>query len=147
MPTLTQLTATILLSPSTPLKEYNTTYTNGSVETFIAVPTATLPFQICIRSHGYIAPGLAVFVFMDGVYQANRNKLGLKLPGDGVPPKEYEIDLNMRQKEEKIADGMFVGRDWTFGELDAGMFFVSSKVEYVKLTTYVLQQRQMKRRL
>ncbi|KAK0933350.1 hypothetical protein LTS01_026176, partial [Friedmanniomyces endolithicus] len=58
---------------------------------------------------GYIAPGLAAFVFMDGQYQCNRNRLRLKLPEDGVDPSQYEIDFYMRQKEEKAADGRFVG--------------------------------------
>ncbi|KAK5701370.1 hypothetical protein LTR17_022653 [Elasticomyces elasticus] len=119
MPTLKQITCSIELgSSNTKLKEYGARYSDGAVETFVAIPETGVPFVIHIESKGYIAPGLAVFVFIDGKYQSNRNKLGLKMPGDDIDPKRYEVDFMMRQKEEKGADGRFVGREWSFVELN-----------------------------
>jgi len=119
MPTLKQLDCSIELGPSNiKLKEYSHRYTDGCVETFVAVPNTTLPFSIHLTSRGYIAPGLAVFVYMDGMYQTNRNRLGLKMPGDGVQAKDYEIDFRLKQKEEKTQSKRFIGRDWTFKELN-----------------------------
>ncbi|KAK3117935.1 hypothetical protein LTR53_000227 [Teratosphaeriaceae sp. CCFEE 6253] len=119
MPTLKQVSCSIELGPrGTKLKEYGARYSDGGVETFVAVPETKIPFHIHLETKGYIAPGLAAFVFMDGQYQCNRNRLRLKLPEDGVDPSQYEIDFYMRQKEEKAADGRFVGREWTFAELN-----------------------------
>ncbi|KAK0286181.1 hypothetical protein LTR35_004615 [Friedmanniomyces endolithicus] len=119
MPTLKQINCSIELgSSNAKLKEYGARYSDGAVETFIAVPDIKMPFYIHLETKGYIAPGLAAFVFMDGQYQCNRNRLGLKLPVDGGDPSQYEIDFYMRQKEEKGADGRFVGREWTFAQLN-----------------------------
>ncbi|KAK4545788.1 hypothetical protein LTR36_002742 [Oleoguttula mirabilis] len=119
MPKLKQLTCAVELGASrTKLKEYGARYSDGVVETFIAVPDTQVPFCVHVQSEGYIAPGLAVFVFMDGQYQCNRNKLRLAMPSDDVPPTQYEVDFCMRQKEEKTAGGTFVGRDWSFAQLD-----------------------------
>lgn len=123
MPRLKQLSCSVELFPSgTKLKEYGTKYTDGNVETFIAIPQVTSPFAIHLVQDGYIAPGMAMFVFMDGSYQCNRNRRDLKIPGDGIRPIETEVDFRVYQKEEKSAvDGKFVGRDWTFGEIRTGM--------------------------
>ncbi|KAI7478097.1 hypothetical protein KC351_g8454 [Hortaea werneckii] len=119
MPKLKQLTCSIELGQSrTPLQEYGARYSDGAVESFVAVPDTKIPFCIRLKSEGYIAPGLAAFVFMDGQYQCNRNKLQLRMPDDGVPESEYEIDFCLRQKEEKTANGTFVGRQWSFAELN-----------------------------
>ncbi|RMZ03216.1 hypothetical protein D0860_06907 [Hortaea werneckii] len=119
MPKLKQLVCSIELGQSrTPLQEYGARYSDGAVESFVAVPDTKIPFCIRLKSEGYIAPGLAAFVFMDGQYQCNRNKLQLRMPDDGVPESEYEIDFCLRQKEEKTANGTFVGRQWSFAELN-----------------------------
>ncbi|RMX98371.1 hypothetical protein D0868_10126 [Hortaea werneckii] len=119
MPKLKQLVCSIELGQSrTPLQEYGAHYSDGAVESFVAVPDTKIPFCIRLKSEGYIAPGLAAFVFMDGQYQCNRNKLQLRMPDDGVPESEYEIDFCLRQKEEKTANGTFVGRQWSFAELN-----------------------------
>lgn len=121
MPKLKQITCSVELGLSrTKLKEYGARYSDGVVETFIAVPDTTVPFCLHLQTEGYISPGLAVFVFMDGKYQCNRNRLGAHLPGDGVPPSKYEWEFCLRQKEEKTAEGRFVGREWTFTKLDIG---------------------------
>ena len=70
MPTLKQLTCNVEWTGSSlPLQEYHTIYADGYVETFIAVPATPTTFSIHLRSHGYIAPGLAMFVY------ASRTKL------------------------------------------------------------------------
>ncbi|KAK5127095.1 hypothetical protein LTR85_008455 [Meristemomyces frigidus] len=119
MPKLKQITCSVELGPSrTTLKEYGARYSDGVVECFIAVPDTQVPFCLHIESQGYIAPGLAVFVFMDGQYQCNRNRLHLPMPADGVPTTQCEVDFCMRQKEEKTSGGTFVGRDWSFTQLN-----------------------------
>lgn len=119
MPTLKQITCNVELGAShAKLKEYGARYSDGAVETFIAIPEAGIPFNIRISTKGYIAPGLAAFVFIDGNYQANRNRLGLKMPAHGVDPSQHEVEFVMRQKEEKGADGRFVGREWSFAQLN-----------------------------
>jgi hypothetical protein len=121
MPTLKQITCSIELGQSgVKLSEFGARYSDGAVETFIAVPDEPAPFFIHVKSEGYIAPGLAVFVFIDGVYQANRNRVRLLIPEKGMDPSKYEVDFMIRQKEEKKADGGFVGRSWHFHALKVG---------------------------
>ncbi|KAL1302488.1 hypothetical protein AAFC00_002879 [Neodothiora populina] len=121
MPTLRQLTCSIELG-STDLKldEFGTRYGDGHVETYVAVPYEDISFSIHLTSKGYVAPGIAFFVFIDGQYQCNRNRRGLLVPEHNTPSKQYEIDLRARQKETKQPDGSFIGRDWTFHELNTG---------------------------
>ena len=121
MPQLKQIEASVEQGTSnTKLKEYGARYSDGHVETFIAVPDTDMPFSIHISTQGYIAPGISVFVFMDGQYQCNRNKIGFKLPGDGVQPHEYEAEFRMRQKEDKTGGGVFLAREWSFAKLNTG---------------------------
>lgn len=121
MPKLKQIKCSVELGQSrTPLKEYGARYSDGVVETFVAVPETNMSFSIHVQSEGYIAPGLAVFVFIDGQYHCNRNKLGLVIPEDWTPRTQYEVDFCMRQKEEKTVSGKFVGREWSFAELSTG---------------------------
>jgi hypothetical protein len=127
MPSLKQLTCTIELGSShTKVAEYGKDYGDGHVTSYIAVPSEEVNFSIHLTSQGYIAPGLAMFVYMDGQYQCNRNRRGLQVPSKGVRDEHVEVDLRVRQKESKQADGSFLGRDWTF----AGLNLVSAdKVE------------------
>lgn len=122
MPTLRQITCAIELGPgNTKLKEYAHKVTDGAVETYIVAPeTSDIPFHVRVTSDGYIAPGLAAYVFMDGEYQCNRNRLRLRFPEDGVSTDEYQIDFKLRQKEEKTSAGTFIARDWFFTPLNAG---------------------------
>lgn len=121
MPTLKQITCSIQLGPSdTKLKEYGHRFTDGGVEAFVAVPDTKIPFNVRVTSSGYIAPGLAAYVFMDGQYQCNRNRQRLQLPAPGMSARDYEVDFRLRQKEEKTAEGTFVAREWTFAELRTG---------------------------
>ena len=128
MPTLKQINCSIELgSSNTKLKEYGARYSDGHVETFVAVPDTDVPFSLHLTSKGYVAPGVAFFVFMDGEYQCNRNRIGLKMPGEGVQPQDYETEFRVRHKEEKTASGTFVVRDWTFEKLNRGEAALNSR--------------------
>ncbi|KAI9843230.1 MAG: hypothetical protein M1837_006519 [Sclerophora amabilis] len=119
MPTLKQLTCAIESGASqTPLKEYATTYSDGFVQTHVATPSATTTFSIHLTSKGYIAPGLAVFVYMDGLYQCNRNRHGLKMPAEAKKMNETEVNIRLRQKEERTEDGLWLGKEWRFERLN-----------------------------
>ncbi|KAK6440707.1 hypothetical protein LTR95_003066 [Oleoguttula sp. CCFEE 5521] len=117
MPKLKQITCSLELAPNdVKLKEYDQRFRDGAVECYVAVPGATIPFSIHMHTHGWIASGMAMFVFIDGVYQCNRNK---RCPGvSGASDKDsYDIDFRVRQREDKMADSSFVGREWMFQAL------------------------------
>lgn len=123
MPTLKQLTCNVEWSDSSlVLPEYRTSYADGFVETYIAIPSTHAPFSIHLQSNGYVAPGLAMFVYMDGVYQCNRNRHNLKIPDGQTTRKQTEVDFRVRQKEESNFDGTFNGKQWTFEKLNVGQF-------------------------
>lgn len=124
MPTLNKLTCTILLPPTdTPLPEYRRKYLDSSVSVYVPVPEipilqAAPAFNIQLRSEDeWLAPGLAMFVYIDGYYQCNRSKC-TPLTGSSA------LELRVRQKEEKVAGGGggFVGREWRWVGLDVGIF-------------------------
>ena len=65
MPKLKQLSCSVEHSPSDEeFAEYQTTYSDGYVQTFIAIPDRPTSFSIHLQSDGYIAPGLAMFVYV-----------------------------------------------------------------------------------
>ena len=124
MPILNKLTCTILLPPTdTPLPEYRRKYLDSSVSVYVPVPEiavlqAAPAFNIQLRSEDeWLAPGLAMFVYIDGYYQCNRSK---RTPLTG----SSALELRVRQKEEKLAGGGggFVGREWRWVQLYVGMF-------------------------
>ncbi|KAI4086383.1 MAG: hypothetical protein LQ344_007608 [Seirophora lacunosa] len=122
MPTLKQLICTVEWSasgPNLPLQEYRTAYSDGLVETYIAIPPVPTPFSIRLKSDGYIAPGLSMFVYIDGQYQCNRGRNKLKIPTSATLQQQTNVDFVVRQKEEPIAGGGFIGRQWMFGGLGA----------------------------
>ncbi|KAL9044749.1 MAG: hypothetical protein Q9214_002132 [Letrouitia sp. 1 TL-2023] len=122
MPTLKQLSCHVEWSasgPSTPLNEYQTVYADGSVETFIAVPPIPTPFLIRLRSEGYIAPGLTMFVYINGEYQCNRGQTDLKAPSETGQKEHSNVEFVVRQKEESVASGQYLGKQWRFEELSA----------------------------
>ncbi|KAK2790959.1 hypothetical protein FQN52_000025 [Onygenales sp. PD_12] len=117
MPTLKQLTCHVEWAGSNvPFKEYETTYGDGNVECYIAIPNSSTPFSVSLKSNGYIASGLAMFVFMDGVYQCNRNRDDLRaIAGSAGATKKFrDISFRVRQKEERLPDGSWIGRPWRF---------------------------------
>lgn len=117
MPSLKDLTCSIELSDKqTPLQEFGTIYGDGFVETFIPVPSERRFFSIHLSSNKFIAPGIAMYVFIDGIYQCNRNRQDLELR----KPKHGQslVDFRVRQKEERQRDGSMIAREWTFEKLN-----------------------------
>jgi len=123
MPTLNQVRVTIECGPNNiKLREHQVQYSDGFVSSYVAVPTQHKAFNIHVTSEGYIAPGLAIFVFIDGVAQCNRYRADLIIPERGSKKEETEVEFRLRQKEEKFADGKWLGRQWEFADLDVGQY-------------------------
>ena len=115
MPSLKSLICHVEWSyTGTPLPEYMTTYNDGHVSTYIAVPPTSTPFTIHLRSDGFIAAGLAMFVYIDGIYQCNRNRLNLRAPSQDIPRSATEVSFRVRQKEESKGESHFEGKAWRF---------------------------------
>ncbi|KAF2808607.1 uncharacterized protein BDZ99DRAFT_341652, partial [Mytilinidion resinicola] len=121
MPSLKDINCSIELAGSyEKLHEYGVTYSDGVVEAYIPIPTNPKPFTVHLTTSGYIAPGLAMFVYIDGVYQCNRNRQGLIIPDGTVSLDRTLVDFRVRQKEETRSDGRFLGREWSFEKLNVG---------------------------
>ena len=130
MPVLKQLTCHVEWTGSNlPLQEFGTAYSDGFVHTYVPIPSVSTAFSIHLTSKGYIAPGLAMFVYMDGAYQCNRNQHGLKLPSETLNGSACEIDFRVRQKEQKTDDGTWLGEEWRFEKLDTGRFKPKQSVQ------------------
>ncbi|KAL2005252.1 hypothetical protein VTN00DRAFT_2462 [Thermoascus crustaceus] len=121
MPTLKQLTCHVEWPISkTPFREYGVSYGDGVVESHIAIPPGPTPFAISLKSKGFISSGLAMFVYIDGVYQCNRNRSNLKIsetPGD-IAQETATVEFRVRQKEERLPNGEWIGRPWRFEPLN-----------------------------
>lgn len=128
MPSLKDLSCSIeLADPQQTLQEYGSTYGDGFLETFVAVPSEARPFAVRLTSNAYIAEGLAMYVFIDGVYQCNRNQRGLKDRRRGssssdkpLSPRHTLVDFVVRQKEETQKCGEMIAREWKFEKLNTG---------------------------
>ena len=120
MPTLKQVTCSVECDNTVRLREHGTLYSDGFVSTYIVVPPQPTKFSIHVTSEGFIARGLAIYVFIDGVPQCNRNRTDLLYPCAGLKKSDYEVKFRIRQKEEKLADGKWVAREWTFADLNIG---------------------------
>lgn len=120
MPTHGLLSCAIELGEScVRLQEYGTTYHDRTVETYVAIPSKSSPFSIRLTSSDYIAPGLAVYVFIDGTYQTNRNKCGLVPPGS-EDPGSSKVEFHLGQKENLLKDGRVIARGWWFEKMNVG---------------------------
>jgi hypothetical protein len=118
MPTLKDLACSIELSDNQrALQEFGTIYGDGSVETFVPVPSKPQSFSVHLTSDKFVAPGLAMYVYIDGVYQCNRNRQDLKLRR-GSDSRSL-VDFRVRQKEEKQKDGSMIAREWRFEKLNS----------------------------
>jgi hypothetical protein len=116
MPILNGIDCSIeFYDPSCRLAEYKRRYADGAVKVFVAVPSIDAPFRVHITTTRYVAEGLAAFVYIDGRYQCNRNRMASS-SGSG------KIELILRQKEESTTRGHFVGRDWRFTNLGKGEY-------------------------
>ena len=124
MPKLKQLTCSLLAQESSePFQEYQTAYGDGYVETYVAVPDDSEAFWIRLYSNGYIAPGLSMFVYIDGVYQCNRNQQDLRIPSESeFATDSTDIDFRVRQKERFLSNGGFSAKAWKFAKVETGMF-------------------------
>lgn len=127
MPTLKQITCSVNCDNDIKLREHATSYSDGFVSSYIVVPSKPTKFDIHVTSEGYIAPGLAIYVFIDGVPQCNRNRTGLLLPSVRGNKSDWEVEFRLRQKEEKLEDGRWVGREWTFAGLNTGEHTVARR--------------------
>lgn len=100
------------------LREYGTTYYDRTVETYVAIPSQPTPFGIRLNSYGYLAPGLSIYIFIDGVYQTNRNKRGLK-PPDIDKPDSANVAFQVGHKEDLLKEGRVIARGWWFEKLNS----------------------------
>ncbi|KAF3001476.1 hypothetical protein E8E13_008543 [Curvularia kusanoi] len=117
MPLLRDLNCSIEPSgDAVPLQEFGTVYGDGVVETFVPVPKKQQTFTVHLSSTNFIAPGIAMYVFIDGIYQCNRNRQNMKLRKP--PDRRSLVDFKVRQKEERQKDGSMIAREWTFEKLD-----------------------------
>lgn len=98
---------------NTRLREYGTTYFNRTVETYVAIPGKPTPFSIRLSTNSYVAPGLSIWVYIDGVYQTNRNKRG-------AVPSDSKLEFHLGQKEDLLRDGRVIARGWWFEKLNIG---------------------------
>ena len=104
-------------------REYGTRYDDGYVETYIAVPDHDQGFLVHLKSHKFIAPGLAMFVFVDGNLHCNRNRVNLRPTKSGEDPRYSEVEFYARQKETKHPyNGMLIGRSWQFTPCNCGQY-------------------------
>ncbi|KAF2187807.1 hypothetical protein K469DRAFT_107580 [Zopfia rhizophila CBS 207.26] len=121
MPLLKELNCSVeLTGTKEELQEHGTVYGDGVAETFIAVPSEPKPFSVHLTSTRFIAPGLSMFVYIDGVYQCNRSRQGLMIPTgvDKPPDDRSSVDLRVHQKEEQRVDGKLIAREWNFDKLN-----------------------------
>jgi len=128
MPSLKDLHCSIELGDShEKLPEYGTIYVDGFVESFVAVPSGPTRFAVRLCSSAYIAEGLAVYVFIDGVYQCNRNRRGLQDRRDNGKPlgRSTLVNFLLRQKEERQKNGAMIARPWAFEELNIGKGYLT----------------------
>jgi len=122
MPKLKHLLCSIEHADSSvPFCEYGTSYSDGLVQTYIVEPPTPVPFTLHLSSTGYIAPGLAMFVFMDGVYQCNRNIDGLAPPSEATDMGQTEVEFRVRQREQMLNNDTWIGREWRFEEFNIGI--------------------------
>lgn len=122
MPTLGDLNCSVELGRRNNfIREYGVFYGNKTVSCYICAPPRDINFSIHLTSTGLngftAAPGLAMFVFIDGQYQCNRNMTTIEEQGGA-------IDLRVRQKEEPTEGRQFIGRDWSCSALKTGHYIV-----------------------
>jgi hypothetical protein len=119
MPTSNHVSCTVRLANSfdEPVPEYATTYSDCAVSTYIAIPQHRIWFEIHLDSDGYIAPGLAAFVYIDGNYVGNKNTVGF------TPGIEHQLHLVFDGFEE-LSDGgeNVTKRNWWFEEFNVGKY-------------------------
>lgn len=121
MPELNGMQCRVEIGPhSEPLLEQCAVYSDRSVGCLVCIPCHDIAFNIHLSADLSIAPGLAIFVFIDGHYQANRNITGLAGAED-LDHTTSQIHMRLRQKEEVAAhNASLVGREWCFSRIKTG---------------------------
>jgi hypothetical protein len=110
-----------------PFTEHALVYGDGVAECYITVPKHPQPFRIQLKSTAFIHEGLAAFVYIDGKYQSNRNRVNLLAPKKGRPSDRTEINFILRQKEQPLGDELYLGREWRFDDHNIGNFLLKSR--------------------
>lgn len=142
MPSLKQLICQVEWALSeVPFDEYAITYWDGIVQCYIPAPSNPTPFSIRVQSEGFIAPGLAVIVFIDGVYQCNRNRCGLVDPhttsGFNRADSKCSVEFRLRQQEQCLPSGKWLSREWCFQSQSEGKYSSSGSLSrYVTILHY-----------
>ena len=115
MPSLGSLSCHVILANRNhTFREYGTTYYDSAVETYIAVPSNRMQFHVSLKADGYIAPGLAALVFIDGKYQTNRNQRGF------LATSKTKFKLLFTGGEHFEVDEAFVKTAWWFDNVNFG---------------------------
>jgi hypothetical protein len=116
MPALGHLECHLELEPGgIQFDEYRIQYSNSAVKSYVVVPGHSSTFSIVLNVEGYIAPGLSVYVFMDGVFQVSKNK------ATGGRNAKKGIQLRFSQREQHITNERVIARDWRFEKFNVGM--------------------------
>ena len=108
------------------------------VNSYVAAPDEPAKFFIRLKTVGYIATGLAMYVckfayefagamklqaeviaVIDGRFQCNRVKTAIRMPAADVPPRQSEADFVVRGKEHFQRNGLVACQEWWFHGLDA----------------------------
>ena len=112
---LNSLTCTIDSSPpDLPLQEFNPTYGDGFVSTYVLLPPSPGSLSVHLKSLEPVSTGLAVVVFIDGVFQCARHEVSLT----GAPL--LDVEFRIRQREDRLAGNQFVAREWRFEKISTG---------------------------
>ncbi|GAM84193.1 hypothetical protein ANO11243_021860 [Dothideomycetidae sp. 11243] len=130
MPDLNCMRCTIEIGPNhEAVQELGVSYSNQRVQCYVGVPNTDVAFCIRFETSSYISPGLAVFVFIDGQYQANRNFTRPPLQLVSSSTVNHKIDECIRQKEEfRTKSDLMIGRAWHFSKIKT---FTSGDVPHV----------------
>ncbi|PVH98128.1 hypothetical protein DM02DRAFT_630500 [Periconia macrospinosa] len=116
MPSLRNLHCSITLPEfDMVLPEGKTTCDEPIVRTHITVPPARpLPFEVRLTSSKYIAPGLSMYVFINGEYQCKLEKTGMELLRGALCETQSLVDFRVRQRLVYLEDGSIVPTEMMF---------------------------------
>ncbi len=119
MPALRDLKCWIETPTLPRLREYATMYGDNAVETFVTIPEGLGPFSIKLQNSKFVWTGLAVVVFIDGIRQTSRVKMGMV---DDRDSSKWQKTFTLRKKEEVLSmeEGRCLSRGWTFEKLNFG---------------------------
>jgi hypothetical protein len=116
MPLLGSLDCSIQVGNNGVLYEYGVKHEKNAALCYVAIPDVTTDFTLILQNREYISPGLAVYVYIDGVYQCNRAKSNMD------PKHKPGTQFTLKGKEDELAPGQFIQRPWKFEPLNIGEF-------------------------